>query len=60
MIRGIPHNQFLLSVMQAMGLSPEDYERDGEPGYGSTAIDRDPTLWATAGVRVAVQSARAT
>ena len=46
-IRGIPHNQFLVSVLQAMGLSPEDYERGGQPGYGSTAIDRDPTLWAT-------------
>jgi hypothetical protein len=46
-IRGIPHNQFLVSVLQAMGLSPEDYERDSAPGYGSTAIDRDPTLWAT-------------
>jgi hypothetical protein len=46
-IRGIPHNQFLVSVLQAMGLSPADYERGGQPGYGSTVIDRDPTLWAT-------------
>ncbi len=45
-IKGIPHNRFLVSVLQAMGLSPEDYERDGQPGYGSTSTSgRDPTLW---------------
>jgi hypothetical protein len=47
-IRGIPHNRFLVSVLQAMGLSPADYERDGQPGYGSTDTqDKDPELWAT-------------
>ncbi|HEX2733232.1 MAG TPA: DUF1552 domain-containing protein [Polyangiaceae bacterium] len=47
-IRGIPHNQFLVTAMQAMGLSPQDYERNGEPGYGSTSVNgRDPTLWPT-------------
>jgi hypothetical protein len=47
-IRGIPHNQFLVSVLQAMGLSPADYERDGQPGYGSTETQtKDPELWAT-------------
>lgn len=47
-IRGIPHNQFLVSVLQAMGLSPSDYERDGQPGYGSTDTQtKDPGLWAT-------------
>lgn len=35
-IRGIPHNRFLVSVLQAMGLSPNDYEQGGQPGYGST------------------------
>jgi hypothetical protein len=45
-IRGIPHNQFLVTVLQAMGLSPEDYERDGQAGYGSTSTSgRDPSLW---------------
>ncbi|MEM6994009.1 MAG: DUF1552 domain-containing protein [Myxococcota bacterium] len=34
-MRGIPHNQMLVSVMQAMGLSPADYEMNGQPGYGS-------------------------
>ncbi len=48
MIRGILHNQFLVSVMQAMGLSPADYERDGQPGYGSTDTQtKDPVRWAT-------------
>jgi hypothetical protein len=47
-IRGIPHNRFLVTVLQAMGLSPADYERGGQPGYGSTSTSgRDPKLWAT-------------
>lgn len=47
-IRGIPHNRFLVTALQAMGLDPEDYERDGQPGYGSTSVNgRDPTLWPT-------------
>lgn len=47
-IRGIPHNQFLVAIMQAMGLSPADYERNGQPGYGSTDTQsKDPSLWAT-------------
>jgi hypothetical protein len=47
-IRGIPHNRFLVSVLQSMGLAPADYERNGQPGYGSTNTgDKDPTLWAT-------------
>jgi len=37
-IRGVPHNQFLVTAMQAMGLSPEDYERNGQKGYGSTSV----------------------
>jgi hypothetical protein len=45
-IMGIPHNRFLVTVMQAMGLAPADYERDGKPGYGSTDTNgRDPSLW---------------
>jgi hypothetical protein len=47
-IEGIPHNRFLVTALQAMGLSPEDYERDGQPGYGSTSVNgRDPDLWPT-------------
>lgn len=45
-IEGIPHNRFLVTALQAMGLSPADYEVDGQPGYGSTSTNgRDPTLW---------------
>ena len=47
-IRGIPHNQFLVTAMQAMGLAPADYERSGQAGYRSTSTSgRDPNLWAT-------------
>jgi hypothetical protein len=45
-IKGIPHNQFLVTALQAMGLSPTDYERDGQPGYGSTSTSgRAPNLF---------------
>ena len=45
-IKGIPHNRLLVTLLQAMGLSPADYERDGKPGYGSTDTNgRDPSLW---------------
>lgn len=47
-IKGIPHNRFLITAMQAMGLTPADYERNGQPGYGSTSVNgRDPDLWPT-------------
>jgi hypothetical protein len=46
-IQGIPHNQFLVTALQAMGLSPADYERDGQPGYGSTSVSgRTDDTWA--------------
>lgn len=35
-IKGVPHNQLLVTILQAMGLAPADYERNGKPGYGST------------------------
>jgi hypothetical protein len=45
-IRGLPHNRFLVSVLQAMGLSPADYEKPGRPGYGETrTAGKDPNLW---------------
>lgn len=47
-IKGIPHNRFLVTVLQAMGLSPADYEIDGQAGYGSTSVNgRDGDLWPT-------------
>lgn len=46
-IRGIPHNQFLVTALQAMGLEPDDYERGGQPGYGSTSVSgRSKDTWA--------------
>jgi hypothetical protein len=46
-IKGIPHNRLLVTIMQAMGLAPADYERAGQAGYGSTSTSgRDPSLWA--------------
>lgn len=46
-IKGIPHNQFLVTALQAMGLSPADYERGGQPGYGSTSVSgRSADTWA--------------
>ena len=46
-IKGIPHNQLLVTILQAMGLAPVDYERAGQPGYGSTSTSgRDPNAWA--------------
>jgi len=45
-IKGIPHNRFLVTALQAMGLSPADYERGGQPGYGSTSTSgRDGNLY---------------
>jgi hypothetical protein len=45
-IKGIPHNRFLVTALQAMGLSPADYERGGQPGYGSTSTSgRNGDSW---------------
>ena len=35
-IRGIPYNQFLVTMLQAFDLQPADYEINGQPGYGLT------------------------
>ena len=46
MIKGIPHNRFLVTALQAMGLSPADYERSGQAGYGSTSTSgRSAATW---------------
>jgi hypothetical protein len=46
-IKGIPHNRFLVTALQAMGLSPADYERDGQAGYGSTStVGKKADAWA--------------
>jgi hypothetical protein len=41
-IKGIPHNQLLVTILQAMGLEPADYETGGQPGYGSTDTSGKP------------------
>lgn len=47
-IRGIPHNQLCVTILQAMGLSPADYERPGVSGFGETkTTNKNPTLFAT-------------
>jgi hypothetical protein len=47
-IKGIPHNQFCVTVLQSMGLEPKDYERGGRPGFGQRTItNKNPRLWAT-------------
>ena len=33
---GIAYNRLLITAMLAMGLSPADWEMNGQPGYGST------------------------
>ena len=45
LIPGLPHNRFLVTCMQAMGMSPSDYEQDGVPGYGSQAAVATPNGW---------------
>jgi hypothetical protein len=35
LIQGLPHNRFLVTCMQAMGLAPSDYEQASIPGYAS-------------------------
>jgi Protein of unknown function (DUF1552) len=42
LIPGVPHNRLLVTILQAMGLSPEDYEIDGKPGYGHTEFFFEP------------------
>jgi hypothetical protein len=45
-IKGIPHNRLLVTMLQAMGLTPADYELGGNAGYGSTSTSgKDPNLW---------------
>lgn len=34
-IEGVPHNRLLVTLLQAFGLKPHEYERFGRPGYGS-------------------------
>lgn len=42
---GIPHNRWLVTMLQAMGLRPQDYERGGAPGYGHGQAISTPYNW---------------
>jgi hypothetical protein len=44
LVPGLPHNRLMVTILQAMGLSPEDYERDGLAGYGHREMFSGP--WA--------------
>jgi hypothetical protein len=45
LIPGLPHNRLLVTLLQAMGLSPADYERDGIAGYGHHDYIETPYNW---------------
>jgi hypothetical protein len=48
----LPHNRFLVTCMQAMGLAPSDYEQGGVPGYGSQVklLGNSPNGWSASNV----------
>jgi hypothetical protein len=41
---GLPYNRWLANVLMAMGLSPSEFERPGEHGYGLPFVD-NPDAW---------------
>ncbi|MDP3235422.1 MAG: DUF1552 domain-containing protein [Myxococcales bacterium] len=45
LIPGLPHNRLLVTVLQAMGLRPADYERGGRAGYGHHQYIDTPYNW---------------
>jgi len=46
-IEGVQYNRLLVTIMQAMGLAPEEYEREPGRGYGELSpIEKDPGAWA--------------
>jgi hypothetical protein len=45
LIPGLPYNRLYVSILQAMGLAPADYERGGQPGYGHTDMFDGPYNW---------------
>jgi hypothetical protein len=45
LIPGIPHNRLMVTILQAMGLEPADYERDGLAGYGHNEQFNGPYNW---------------
>jgi hypothetical protein len=45
LIPGIPYNRLYVTILQAMGLKPSDYETPGQPGYGYADIFDGPYNW---------------
>jgi hypothetical protein len=45
LIPGIPYNRLYVTILQAMGLTPKDYERGGKPGYGHSDMFDGPYNW---------------
>jgi hypothetical protein len=45
LIPGQPHNRLLVTILQAMGLQPADYERNGITGYGHNDYIDSPYNW---------------
>jgi hypothetical protein len=45
LIPGLPHNRLLVTILQAMGLQPSDYESGGTAGYGINKIIDPPYNW---------------
>jgi hypothetical protein len=45
LIPGIPYNRLYVTILQAMGLAPADYERDGLLGYGHSVMFDGPYNW---------------
>ena len=45
LIPGLPHNRLLVTILQAMGLQPADYERAGQLGYGIAQYIDTPYNW---------------
>ncbi|HET9957798.1 MAG TPA: DUF1552 domain-containing protein [Polyangiaceae bacterium] len=47
-IEGVPYNRLLVTILQALGLSPEDYETEPNAGYGEiTPLGKPATAFAT-------------
>jgi hypothetical protein len=47
LIPGLPYNRLYVTILQAMGLAPADYERGGQAGYGHTDMFDGPYNWPT-------------
>lgn len=45
LIPGLPQNRWWVTMLQAMGLGPADYERGGRRGYGFPDVIDTPWAW---------------